>query len=159
MLKWLLNFLLLFIFPLNRIVFPELSCCRIRSGVLLKLFGCHWWNCFYFLIEIFHFYCIFLGFWNVNVIVMSFLPVPVILMNFPPNVILNVNLYSCIKSHLCFPHMQVRGALETLVSALTPIDHAKCPKNEIQPALMNADLLSGEADNISLLLSLLVRVL
>ncbi|XP_021813073.1 golgin candidate 6 isoform X1 [Prunus avium] len=49
----------------------------------------------------------------------------------------------------------VRGALETLVSALTPIDHAKGPKNEIQPALMNADLLSREADNISLLLSLL----
>ncbi|KAI5341251.1 hypothetical protein L3X38_020525 [Prunus dulcis] len=49
----------------------------------------------------------------------------------------------------------VRGALETLVSALTPIDHAKGPKNEIQPALMNADLLSREVDNISLLLSLL----
>lgn len=52
---------------------------------------------------------------------------------------------------------QVRGALETLVSALTAIDHAKGPANEIQPALMNADLLSREAESISLLLSLLVR--
>ncbi|KAJ8750398.1 hypothetical protein K2173_014313 [Erythroxylum novogranatense] len=49
----------------------------------------------------------------------------------------------------------IRGALETLVSALTPIDHAKESKNEVQPALMNTDLLSREADNISLLLSLL----
>lgn len=51
----------------------------------------------------------------------------------------------------------VRGALETLVSALTPIDHAKSQKNEVQPALMNTDLLSREADNISLLLSLLAE--
>ncbi|XP_015576207.2 golgin candidate 6 isoform X1 [Ricinus communis] len=49
----------------------------------------------------------------------------------------------------------IRGALETLVSALTPIDHAKGPKNEVQPALMNTDLLSREAENISLLLGLL----
>ncbi|KAJ9152842.1 hypothetical protein P3X46_026357 [Hevea brasiliensis] len=49
----------------------------------------------------------------------------------------------------------IRGALETLVSALTPIDHAKGTKNEVQPALMNTDLLSREAENISLLLSLL----
>ncbi|KAI7989438.1 Golgin candidate 6 [Camellia lanceoleosa] len=49
----------------------------------------------------------------------------------------------------------VRGALETLVSALTPIDHAKGSKNEVQPALMNTDLLSREAESISLLLSLL----
>ncbi|KAF8397583.1 hypothetical protein HHK36_016503 [Tetracentron sinense] len=49
----------------------------------------------------------------------------------------------------------VRGALETLVSALTPIDHAQGPKNELQPALMNSDLLSREAESISLLLSLL----
>ena len=54
--------------------------------------------------------------------------------------------------------MQVRGALETLVSALTPIGHAKGPKNEVQPALMNTDLLSRESESISLLLSLLVRV-
>lgn len=52
---------------------------------------------------------------------------------------------------------QVRGALETLFSALTPIDHAKGQKNEVQPALMNTDLLSREADSISLLLGLLVR--
>ncbi|GAV78700.1 Uso1_p115_head domain-containing protein/Uso1_p115_C domain-containing protein [Cephalotus follicularis] len=51
----------------------------------------------------------------------------------------------------------IRGALETLVSALTPLDHAKGPKNEIQPALMNTDLLSREADSISLLLSLLAE--
>uniref|UniRef100_A0A1S4CZI1 Golgin candidate 6 n=1 Tax=Nicotiana tabacum TaxID=4097 RepID=A0A1S4CZI1_TOBAC len=49
----------------------------------------------------------------------------------------------------------VRGALETLVGALTPLDHAKGPMNEVQPALMNSDLLSREVDNISLLLSLL----
>ncbi|KAF3444560.1 hypothetical protein FNV43_RR14252 [Rhamnella rubrinervis] len=49
----------------------------------------------------------------------------------------------------------VRGALETLVSALTPIDRVKGQKNEVQPALMNTDLLSREADSISLLLSLL----
>jgi len=53
---------------------------------------------------------------------------------------------------------QVRGALETLVSALTPISHAKGSSNEVQPALMNTDLLSREADCISLLLSLLVRI-
>ncbi|PHT57691.1 Golgin candidate 6 [Capsicum baccatum] len=49
----------------------------------------------------------------------------------------------------------VRGALETLVSALSPIDHAKGPANEVQPTLMNSDLLSREVDNISLLLNLL----
>ncbi|KAF8396703.1 hypothetical protein HHK36_018330 [Tetracentron sinense] len=52
-------------------------------------------------------------------------------------------------------HLSVRGALETLVSVLTPIDHAQGPRNEIQPALMNSDLLSREAESISLLLSLL----
>lgn len=54
--------------------------------------------------------------------------------------------------------LKVRGALETLLSALNPIEHTKGPKNEIQPALMNSDLLSREAGSISLLLSLLVRV-
>ncbi|KAL6549937.1 Golgin candidate 6 [Orobanche minor] len=49
----------------------------------------------------------------------------------------------------------VRGALETLVSALSPVEHAKASKNEIQPALMNSDLLSREVGSISLLLSLL----
>ncbi|GAA0144610.1 membrane traffic protein [Lithospermum erythrorhizon] len=48
----------------------------------------------------------------------------------------------------------VRSSLETLVSALTPIGHAKGP-NEVQPNLMNCDLLSREVDNIALLLSLL----
>ncbi|XP_061368732.1 golgin candidate 6-like isoform X1 [Gastrolobium bilobum] len=51
----------------------------------------------------------------------------------------------------------VRGALETLVSALTPINHAKGPSNEVQPALMNTDLLSRETESISLLLSLLAE--
>ncbi|XP_061357524.1 golgin candidate 6-like isoform X2 [Gastrolobium bilobum] len=49
----------------------------------------------------------------------------------------------------------VRGALETMVGALTPIYHAKGSTNEVRPALMNTDLLSREADSISLLLSLL----
>jgi hypothetical protein len=50
----------------------------------------------------------------------------------------------------------IRGALETLVSALTPIETSHRPKNEAQPAPMNSDLLSRESVNISLLLSLLV---
>lgn len=54
--------------------------------------------------------------------------------------------------------MQVRGALETLVSALTPINHPKGPSNEVQPDLMNTDLLSREEESIPLLLSLLVRI-
>jgi len=49
----------------------------------------------------------------------------------------------------------VRGALETLLGALTPIDHARAQKTEVQAALMNSDLLSREAENITLLLSLL----
>lgn len=56
------------------------------------------------------------------------------------------------------PYIQVRGALETLVGALTPLDHMRGPKNEVQPALMNTDLLSREAESISLLLSLLVSL-
>lgn len=58
----------------------------------------------------------------------------------------------------CLGCLKVRGALETIVSALTPIDHARGQKNEVQPALMNTDLLSRESESISLLLSLLVRV-
>lgn len=54
--------------------------------------------------------------------------------------------------------MQIRGALETLVSALTPINHAKGSSSEVQPDLMNTDLLSREAESIPLLLSLLVRI-
>ncbi|XP_047307469.1 golgin candidate 6 [Impatiens glandulifera] len=49
----------------------------------------------------------------------------------------------------------VRGALETLVGALTPLGHVRGPENEIQPALLNADLLSREPESIALLLSLL----
>lgn len=58
----------------------------------------------------------------------------------------------------CLGCLKVRGALETIVSALTPIEHARGQKNEVQPALMNTDLLSRESESISLLLSLLVRV-
>jgi hypothetical protein len=54
--------------------------------------------------------------------------------------------------------MQVRGALETLVSALTPINHSKGSSNEVQPDLMNTDLLSREEESIPLLLGLLVRI-
>ena len=50
----------------------------------------------------------------------------------------------------------VRGALETFVSALTPIETSQGPKTEVQPASLNSDLLSRETENISLLLSLLV---
>lgn len=49
----------------------------------------------------------------------------------------------------------VRGALETFVSALTPIETSQGPKTEVQPASLNSDLLSRETENISLLLSLL----
>ncbi|KAK8954397.1 Golgin candidate 6 [Platanthera zijinensis] len=49
----------------------------------------------------------------------------------------------------------IRGSLETLVSALTPIDAVQGQKNEIRPASMNSDILSRESENISLLLSLL----
>ncbi|PWA87641.1 Armadillo-like helical [Artemisia annua] len=49
----------------------------------------------------------------------------------------------------------VRGAVETLLSALTPTRHAKSHSNEVQPAVMNADLLSRDEQNISLLLNLL----
>ncbi|KAL6540421.1 Golgin candidate 6 [Orobanche minor] len=49
----------------------------------------------------------------------------------------------------------IRGAIETLVSAVSPTQHPKLSKNEVQPALMNSDLLSRDVENISLLLSLL----
>ncbi|KAI3997500.1 hypothetical protein MKX01_008107 [Papaver californicum] len=49
----------------------------------------------------------------------------------------------------------VKGALEALASALTPMAPEGGVKNEIQPAMMNSDLLCREAENISLLLGLL----
>ncbi|KAK9102496.1 hypothetical protein Sjap_019750 [Stephania japonica] len=49
----------------------------------------------------------------------------------------------------------IRGSLETLVSALTPVDQNQALKSGVQPALMNSDLLSREAESISLLLSML----
>eukprot|EP00252_Welwitschia_mirabilis_P026477 TRINITY_DN8701_c0_g1_i1.p1 TRINITY_DN8701_c0_g1~~TRINITY_DN8701_c0_g1_i1.p1 ORF type:complete len:947 (-),score=232.58 TRINITY_DN8701_c0_g1_i1:187-3027(-) len=48
----------------------------------------------------------------------------------------------------------VRGSLETLVSALTPVD-STAKSSEVQPASMNSELLSREGESISLLLSLL----
>ncbi|KAL6509115.1 Golgin candidate 6 [Orobanche gracilis] len=49
----------------------------------------------------------------------------------------------------------IRGAIETLVSAISPTQHPKLSKNEVQPALMNSDLLSRDVENLLLLLSLL----
>ncbi|GAB2279001.1 Golgin candidate 6 [Dionaea muscipula] len=49
----------------------------------------------------------------------------------------------------------VRGALEVLVGALTPLNHVKGLENKVQPATLNADLLCREGDSISLLLGLL----
>ncbi|KAF2599578.1 hypothetical protein F2Q68_00011712 [Brassica cretica] len=51
--------------------------------------------------------------------------------------------------------VEARGALETLLGALTPIDHARAQKTEVHAALMNSVLLSRGAENITLLLSLL----
>ncbi|KMT10908.1 hypothetical protein BVRB_5g113210 [Beta vulgaris subsp. vulgaris] len=51
----------------------------------------------------------------------------------------------------------VRGALETLVSSLTPLNHTTTAKIEVDPSKMNADLLSREVDNIALLLGLLAE--
>ncbi|CAN6858002.1 unnamed protein product [Brassica oleracea] len=48
-------------------------------------------------------------------------------------------------------------ALETLLGALTPIDHARAQKTEVHAALMNSDLLSRGAENITPLLSLLAE--
>ncbi|WOL07815.1 golgin candidate 6 [Canna indica] len=49
----------------------------------------------------------------------------------------------------------IRAALETILSSLTPIETTYGQKNEVQPALVNSDLLSRESESISLLLSLL----
>uniref|UniRef100_A0A0D9Y007 Golgin candidate 6 n=1 Tax=Leersia perrieri TaxID=77586 RepID=A0A0D9Y007_9ORYZ len=68
-------------------------------------------------------------------------------MGFP--VLLNVLKEDCEDVEL------VRGALETFVSALTPVETSQGPKTEVQPASVNSDLLSRETENISLLLSLL----
>lgn len=51
----------------------------------------------------------------------------------------------------------VRGALETLVNALTPVDSIPGVHNEVQPASLNSELLSREAESIPLLLSLLTE--
>jgi hypothetical protein len=50
----------------------------------------------------------------------------------------------------------VRGAMETLMSALTPIETSQGPNTQVQPALVNSNMLSRETENISLILILLV---
>ncbi|KAJ8444764.1 hypothetical protein Cgig2_011726 [Carnegiea gigantea] len=51
--------------------------------------------------------------------------------------------------------LSVRSALETLLDSLTPLNNTKPAKIEVEPSKMNANLLSREMDNISLLLGLL----
>jgi hypothetical protein len=50
----------------------------------------------------------------------------------------------------------VRGALETFMSALTPIETSQGPNTQLQPALVNSNMLSPETENISLILILFV---
>ncbi|THU65165.1 hypothetical protein C4D60_Mb05t00790 [Musa balbisiana] len=49
----------------------------------------------------------------------------------------------------------IRGALETIVSALTPAETTHGQKDEVQPAIVNSDLLFRESESISLFLSML----
>ncbi|KAH9312359.1 hypothetical protein KI387_027394, partial [Taxus chinensis] len=51
----------------------------------------------------------------------------------------------------------VRGTLETLVNALTPNEGTAAEFNQVQPASLNSELLSREAESISLLLGLLTE--
>jgi hypothetical protein len=46
--------------------------------------------------------------------------------------------------------------METLMSALTPIETSQGPNTQVQPALVNSNMLSRETENISLILILLV---
>jgi hypothetical protein len=50
----------------------------------------------------------------------------------------------------------VRGALETFMSALTPIETSQGPNTQLQSALVNSNMLSPETENISLILILFV---
>jgi hypothetical protein len=50
----------------------------------------------------------------------------------------------------------VRGALETFMSALTPIETSQGANTQLQPALVNSNMLSPETENISLILILFV---
>lgn len=57
------------------------------------------------------------------------------------------------KELLCW---QVRGALETLINALSAAPGFHDEKTEVQPALINSDLFSREPGSVPLVLSLLV---
>jgi hypothetical protein len=50
----------------------------------------------------------------------------------------------------------VRSVLETFMSALTPIEMSQGPNTQVEPALVNSNMLSREMENISLILILLV---
>lgn len=52
--------------------------------------------------------------------------------------------------------LQVRGALETLLHALTTEDSMHEDSGQIQAGLVNSELLAREPDSIALVLSLLV---
>ncbi|KAL3643675.1 hypothetical protein CASFOL_014490 [Castilleja foliolosa] len=60
-----------------------------------------------------------------------------------------------VGSRLWFTALTVDSDGGCVISALSPIEPGRTSKNEIQPALMNSDLLSREVESISLLLSLL----
>ncbi|PWZ07156.1 Bifunctional dethiobiotin synthetase/7,8-diamino-pelargonic acid aminotransferase, mitochondrial [Zea mays] len=49
--------------------------------------------------------------------------------------------------------------METFMSALTPIETSQGPNTQVQPALVNSNMLSRETENISLILILLLKKL
>jgi hypothetical protein len=51
----------------------------------------------------------------------------------------------------------VRGALETLLHALTTEDPMREERGQVQAGMVNSELLAREPDSIALILSLLVR--
>jgi len=55
-----------------------------------------------------------------------------------------------------FSSLQVRGALETLLHALTTEERMYKEADQVQPGLVNSELLAREPDSIALVLSLLV---
>jgi hypothetical protein len=55
-----------------------------------------------------------------------------------------------------FSSLQVRGALETLLHALTTEEQMYKEADQVQPGLVNSELLAREPDSIVLVLSLLV---
>lgn len=52
--------------------------------------------------------------------------------------------------------LQVRGALETLLHALTTEDPMREERGQVQAGMVNSELLAREPDSIALILSLLV---